>query len=277
MKFACITLDTEPDLRSGRYDIELFRDQNKLSSFNEIIDKYNVKLTGFLVTKLLQHNPSLIETATSSLPIHFEVHSHSHNPQEPDSEKEIDESLKWYSKFFGKPPKGYRAPNGLISEKGLITLAERGFIYDTSIFPSYRFDEYAYNNKHLPTQPYIYETIYKNIIELPVAVIPKIRLILSMSYIKLLSLAWFNGLIKIFGLPDIVIIDSHPHDYFIKNHLPKIKGWKRWAHARNADRALILFDGLLNMLQKMGYKFVYIDELLKNLNLENMTKIDLRN
>jgi hypothetical protein len=275
MKLACITLDTEPDLNSDKCDIELFRDKDKLSAFKEVVDKHKIKINGFLATKILQCNPSLIDNAISFLPIKFELHSHNHNQYDSDSEKEIDESMEWYLKYFGKSAKGYRAPNGLISKEGLISLAKRGFVYDASIFPAYRFDEYGYNNMHLPLEPYIYTTPYKDLIELPFAAVPRIRLILCLSYVKLLGLNAFKGVIRFFGLPDVLLINSHPYDYFIKNHLHKCTGWKKWAHSRNADNALNLFDGLLNTLEQMGYNFVYIDELLKSLDAENMIRINL--
>jgi len=275
MKLACITLDVEPDWRSERWDIELFRDKEKLGLFKEVIDRYEVKLTGFLVTRLLQENAGLIEEVIPLLPIRFEVHSHTHNQYESDSEREIDESITWYERFFDRPPKGYRAPNGLISRRGIQRLAEKGFVYDSSIFPSFRFDEYGYNNLHLPIVPYMYVIQQRKLIELPMAVIPGIRLVLSLSYLKLLGLGAFKLLINIFGLPDVLVIDSHPYDFFIMNHLERGSGWKRWAHSRNAHNALNIFEGLLVTLKRLGYNFVYIDDLIERLDLKTMKRIGL--
>lgn len=263
MKLACITLDTEFDLNSDECDIELFRDNEKLGLFKEDIDKHDVKINAFLATKILQCNPALIDNAISQLPIKFELHSHNHNQDDPDSEKEIDEAMEWYFKYFGQSAKGYRAPNGLISNEGLLRLARRGFTYDASIFPAYRFDEYGYNNMHLPIEPYIYRTPYKNLIELPFGAIPGARIIFCLSYVKLLGLNAFKGLIRLFGLPDVLLINSHPYDYFIKNHLGNVSGWKRWAHARNADNGIKLFDEVLGKITQMGYRFAYINEILE--------------
>jgi hypothetical protein len=183
--------------------------------------------------------------------------------------------MKWYSKFFGISPKGYRAPNGLISKQGLARLAERGFVYDSSVFPSFRFDKYGYNNTSLPTDPFIYRVNNQKLIEFPFAVVSKVRLVLSISYLKLFGLNFFKQAIKFFGLPDILIIDSHPYDFFMTDHLHRIKGWKRLAHARNAKNTLSLFDGLLETLKNNGYNFVYIDELLEHLNPDDMAVVDI--
>jgi hypothetical protein len=275
MKLACLTLDTEFDLHSDKCDIELFRDRDKLHAFKEIVDRQDVKINGFLATKILECNPSLIDNAMSELPIQFELHSHNHKQDEPDSQREIDTSMEWYSRYFKKDPKGYRAPNGLISKDGLLRLSSKGFTYDSSIFPAYRFDEYGYNNMHLPVNPYIYKTQHREIIELPFGAIRMIRVIYCLSYAKLLGISTFNGLTKLFGLPDVLLINSHPYDFFVQNHLDNVSGWKRWAHARNADTALSIFEGLVTTVKKMGYRFMHIDEILENLDTAKLKKIDL--
>ena len=275
MKRACITLDTEPDLHVGGCDIELFRSPDKLGALAEVINKFEVKLTGFLVTKILQRNAGLVETALSSLPIRFESHSHNHNPLDTDSARELEETVRWYTEFFRCPPKGYRAPNGLISPSGLSRLTEFGFVYDSSIFPSRRFDEFAYSHLGLPIQPYLYRTGRADLMELPMAVVPRIRLVISLSYLKLFGWALYRTLFATFGLPEVLIINTHPYDFFVESHLGRIPGWKRWAHARNAKAALALFERLLQTLQTAGYQFIYIDDLIHDLNKKAMTVVVL--
>jgi peptidoglycan/xylan/chitin deacetylase (PgdA/CDA1 family) len=275
MKLACLTLDTEFDLHSDRCDIELFSDKSKLSIFRDIVFKHEIKINGFLATKILECNPGLIDNALSELPIVFEIHSHSHNQNEPDSQKEIDTAMELYFKYFGRAPKGYRAPNGLISKAGLQRLIQRGFQYDSSIFPSYRFDEYGYNNLHLPVDPFIYDVSGNSILEIPFGAIRTVRVIFCLSYAKLLGTTIFKSLVKLFGLPDILLINSHPYDYFIKNHLANVSGWKRWAHARNAEKSLQVFEELIITVKKMGYHFVHIDDIIENLDMSKLKKIDL--
>ncbi|MEW6443458.1 MAG: polysaccharide deacetylase family protein [bacterium] len=275
MKVACITLDTEPDLGSDRCDIELFRNPDQLGPFQEVIREHGVKLTGFLVTKIIRENPKAIERATAALPIRFESHSHHHNQRDTDSERELDDTMEAYAGFFGRPPRGYRAPNGLITPRGLVRLAARGFVYDSSIFPSCRFDAYAYNNLGLPVVPYAYSTAAGELIELPLAVVKGVRLIVSLSYMKLLGWRFYEVLIRRLGLPDILVIDTHPYDFFVGGHLHRVSGWKRWAHARNAENALGIFDRLLQVLKLSGYTFLYVDELLPLLGKKGMKRIDL--
>jgi len=275
MKYACITMDIEQDIHSKEYEIELFTNQLKHDSFKEIIDKYGVKLHGFLVTKFIEKNPALVEHIYEDFPVKLDVHSHNHIQKFADSESEIDQSIEWYTKFFNTPPLGYRAPNGLMSNDGIKRLLDRNFLFDSSIFPTSRHDEFAYSNKNLPIDPFLYTMGDKTLYELPFAVIPGVRLVFSISFIKLFGLHFFRYLIKIFGLPKCIVIDTHPYDFTIKKQLPLIKGWKRFAHARNADNTFELFDKLLKMLVDMGYTFVYVDELITKLNHDNMKRISL--
>lgn len=277
MKLACITIDFERDLWSPDYDVELLHDQAKIDPLKSIIHEYDVKLTAFLVTKFIERNPGLIEKARSEFDMQFEVHSHSHNLKDTESKEEIDESVAAYENYFGNRPKGYRAPNGLISHTGLERLAERGFQYDASVFPSIRFDEYAYNNVSVPIEPYQYKTPAGDILELPFGVVRTVRFVMALSYIKVCGWNCFRMFADVFGLPETVIIDTHFHDFFIEPHLERIPGWKRWAHARNAHRALSLFEKLLAYLRNKGYQFVYVDDVIRSLDRSKLHTITLNN
>jgi len=273
MKYACITMDVESDITSTRPEIELFSDEEKLENFGRLCNEKSIPLTAFLVTKLLDQAPNLIEKACSVLPIKFEVHSHSHDQSQPDSEREIDASVGQYSRFFGNPPKGYRAPNGLITPGGLKRLADRGFSYDSSIFPSIRFDEYGYNHLSCPIRPYVYQTPGE-ILEVPMGVVKGVRLVISLSFVKLFGPGFYKVLIGIFGLPDVVTLLSHPYDFTLPSHLHRIKGWKRYAHARNAREAAHCFVTIVDYLRSKGYQFVYIDDMIEALDRSALPRID---
>jgi len=85
-KFACLTMDVESDLHSPEPHIELFSNPHHFSSFKELITSEEIPITAFLVTRLLEELPNEIEKITGQLPITFEVHSHSHNQSEADSQ-----------------------------------------------------------------------------------------------------------------------------------------------------------------------------------------------
>ena len=47
---------------------------------------------------------------------------------------------------------------------------------------------------------------------------------------------------NLFPLPEIVVLDSHPYDFYIHLLANKMKGCKKVAHLRNANRAIGLFE-----------------------------------
>ena len=99
-KIACLTIDVEPDIGSSAPEIELFQDRQRLDELAGILERHQAVLTGFLVTRLLLEAPELIRQADASLPIRWELHSHSHRQEEPDSERELNLAIEAYQDFF---------------------------------------------------------------------------------------------------------------------------------------------------------------------------------
>jgi peptidoglycan/xylan/chitin deacetylase (PgdA/CDA1 family) len=264
-------MDVEPDIGSKDARIELFQSKPKLDRFARIVNERRIPITAFVATRLLAEAPRIIDGARAALPMRFEVHSHRHDQAEPDSEREIDASLEAYLRFFEAPPRGYRAPNGLITADGLRCLASRGFAYDSSIFPSVRFDEYGYSNLSYPIEPFVHQTPAE-LLEIPIGVIRGIRLVTCMSYIKLLGLPFYDAMMALFGVPDILVFLVHPYDFTMPSHLHRIRGWKRHAHRRNADHAEELFFAFIERLRRRGYRLVYMDQLLEKLEVDSLMR-----
>ena len=248
-KIACITLDIESDPTSQK-DIRLFEEDNLLERYLAIIKKNDVKVTGFIVTSLLEKYGSKLNNLSEHCLIEYGVHSHSHDQYNPCTKEEIERCYYRYQDFFKSTPLGYRAPNGLIDKCGIGTLIDYGFEYDASVFPSLRFDKYGYSNLHFPNTPFRINRGQESIIEIPFACLRTIRLVFSLSYIKLLGMSTYRNLMNLFPLPEIVVLDSHPYDFYIHLLANKMKGWKKVAHLRNANRAFGLFEDIIIMLKK---------------------------
>ena len=262
-RIACVTLDIESDLldKSGR--IRMFDSTDLMRQYSRIVQKHNIKVTGFLVTSLIEKYSTEIKLLSQTIPIEFGVHSHSHERRMQYFADEVSSSVAAYEDFFGVKPIGYRAPNGLIDSKGIVSLIENQFNYDASIFPSIRLDEYGYSNLHLPNQPFRFVHSGNEIIELPAACLDTLRLVFSMSYIKFLGLDIYKTLMRFFPLPDVVILDSHPYDYYINQIAGNIHGWKKYAHLRNCDQAFEVFESVITLLREKGYEFMLMSELYK--------------
>ena len=278
-RIACITLDIESDLldKSGR--IRMFDSADLMRQYSSIVQKHDIKVTAFLVTSLIEKYSTEIGLLSQTIPIEFGVHSHSHERRMKYFANEVSSSAVAYENFFGVKPIGYRAPNGLINREGIVSLIENQFKYDASIFPSIRMDEYGYSNLHLPNKPFRFIHSGNEIIELPAACLDIIRLVFSMSYVKLLGLDIYKTLMRFFPLPDVVILDSHPYDYYINRIAGNLHGWKRYAHLRNCDKAFEVFEATVTLLKEKGYEFMLMSELyeyvtgLSNLPIISVEKL----
>ena len=276
-KIACITMAIEPDLWDDRGCIRMFDSHDLMDRYASIILENSAKVTGYLQTSLIEKYSNEIGDLCQTIPIEFGVHSHTHECNTKYFAKEVDRSFNAYRDLLGVDPVGYRAPNGQIDRDGISILMEYQFKYDTSIFPSIRFDEYGYSNLHLPNQPFKFVNGVDEIMELPITCIPTIRLVLSMSYIKLFGLEVYKTLMPVFPLPDVIILDSHPYDYYINRIVDNIHGWKRYAHLRNADRSFELFQSMISILSDQGYEFWHMSELYEYVTgLSNLPIISVK-
>ena len=258
-------MDIERDLNDPEETIRLFDEEEKYQSFVALINRLDCPVTGFVVTSLLGKYGKAFSKLQSDIPIEYEVHSHTHNLKQPCSKQEIYDAREAYTDFFKTPPKGYRAPNGLISQEGIRHLIDSGYQYDASIFPSLRVDEYGYSNLNLPSHPFKIKAPQGSVLELPFASLDRIRLVYSLSFIKLLGIGTYRLLMNFFPLPNIVILDTHPYDFYIRDITQNIPGWKKFAHLRNSRNAARVFEKIVLHLRKQGYTFMQLSEVYGSL------------
>ncbi len=271
-----MTLDIEPDLKDPNRRLQLFENDALLNKYISLVRKHGIKVTGFTVTSLFEPYGSAIYRFAERIPIEFGVHSHIHDQRKSCTEEEIARAFGSHLAFWGTPPAGYRAPNGLIGKEGIRTLMDYGFRYDASIFPSIRFDEYAYSNLQMPLTPFRFIDGRREITELPFACLRAIRLVFSFSFIKLLSLVLYKLLMIPFPLPQVVVLGAHPYDFYIPLLAPGMKGWKKYAHLRNAASAFDIFEQTIQLLRKMNYEFIFMSELCNQIReWENVPEVSL--
>jgi hypothetical protein len=257
MKLFAFTLDLEAEYAGTVDQYEIFKDHAAIEEFLSIMHSHGVKITAFTVAKIFEQFPGIIKIF-EKYDCEFEVHSYSHNPDAPDSRNEIEKAREAYFNYFGKYPKGYRAPQGRISESGIKNLTEQGFLYDSSIFPTYYPNPFRYiffnRNVH-------YHNKY-NIMEIPLTSITPFRVLLSISYIKFFGIDFFIKLFDIFDLPDTICFDSHLHDFIFKeaSH-SKLPLYLKLFCGRNSSRGIDYCVTLLEFLKQKGYTFCYMSDI----------------
>lgn len=264
-KFACITLDMEPDYGDSQKHIRLLENPEYFEKYISIINQYNAKVTMFIVTNLFEKRSEQFVNLATRIPLEYSVHSHTHDPHHACSLDEVKNSKQAYQKFTNKNPIGYRAPIGRITKDGLGYLLDNDFIYDASVYPSIRPGEFGYSNLHMPNIPFeVKRKDGKSLIEFPFTAIEKIRIVFALSYVKLLGWGLYSFLLKIFGLPKYTLLLSHPHDfYFAEIPNSTVTGAEKIALSRNSQKAFDYFEKMIKFLHQQGYEFIFISQLLK--------------
>jgi len=269
-KIACITLDTEADFLDPTGRIRLFDDDTLFNHYVSIIKKYEINVTSFLVTSLIQKHAASYRRLQEQIPVEFAIHSHMHDMQNPCSRADIEESVRTFRSFTGKNPSGYRAPVGQITREGMQALLDLGLRYDSSIYPSFRPGRMGYNNLHLPVEPFRVRHEAQSIIEIPFATLHGLHLVFSLSYVKLFGWTTYKGLMKFFPPPNQMAILAHPHDYYFHLLADQVTAGEKPLLMRNAKNAFDLFEKMIIFLREAGYEFELISGLCDYLENEHL-------
>lgn len=249
-KVATVTLDIEPDYGGQLGDrYHTLQHQGGLERLRRFTQQTQIPITGFIVGNSLDRHPEVVQTVQSFI-AEFHLHSYSHDLNQGNSLSEIRLAKNAYERYFGRPPIGYRAPYGVISELETEYLHREGFLFDASIFPTYR--PGLFNNLGYSSDPFFYQS---GLCEIPFGVISGVRFPVTLSYIKFFGFTTFTVLAGMFGLPNLLVIDSHLHDYLVSDSLQELPWHKRFRYLRHQDSGVELLTQICQFLQHHGYRF----------------------
>lgn len=259
-KVACITLDLENDWyvdEPGGSDLTF----EYLPAYVETMKELDVPISVFVVGRLLEDYPEIVEMLRRELQTEFHLHSYRHDPEMSEGfHEDLQRGIDAFESFFGYRPQGYRAPLGKITDRRLQILDREGFAFDSSVFPSYR--PGAYNNLGAPIEPY-QPNIAETLVEIPVGVIPHLRIPIAQSYLKLGG-RWYLKLLDVIDLPEPLIFVSHLHDFFDTAAHDYRNQPMKAVQRRNVHRSMDLLAGLIRALYDQGYRFSTIEEVYRN-------------
>lgn len=278
-KLACLTLDMEPDHGDPEKKIRLLENPVYFERYVSIVNKYNAKVTMFTVTRLFDSYGDLFNKLAERIPLEFSVHSHTHDPRNACTLDEVRNSHAAYETFTGRKPIGYRAPIGRIDKEGLGHLLDHGFGYDASIYPSIRPGEFGYNNLHMPNMPFrVTRSDGTSLVEFPFTSIETLRIVFAVSYAKLFGWGLYSLMLKLFGLPEIALLLSHPYDFYFGS-IPNstVKGLEGFAMARNTGHEFDIFDKMLSTLVSQGYQFVHLSEVYEKIRRSDLEVFTVEN
>jgi Polysaccharide deacetylase len=261
-KIVCFTIDVEPDF-GGLLPSDSYYGVANLSRMAKIVSKYGIKITAFVTGKTLEDNFSVLKVL-DEMNAEVEQHSYGHQVGHEQKLEDIDRGIKTHERIFGKKPYGYRAPQGIITHKEVRALEQYGILYDSSIFPA--FFPGRYNRTSFPSNPF--KITNSGILEIPVSVIPKIRIPISLSYIQLLGFSTFKLLFSLFELPDILIYHFHTYElgkvqsYF---ELPMIAKLGYLRAQRLYRDPLKVFEDFVRYILQRGYEPKYMIDLYREI------------
>ncbi len=255
-RLACITLDFEMDYGDRVAPMNPVRDSSRVEKLNALFMSLGVPLSLFIRTDLLVRFPETFATIRK-LGGDYHSHSHTHAMRNFDSEREIATTAATFEDFFGYRPLAYRAPQGVLYPGDLELLKAQGFKASASVFPFYRPKKFNHLTK--PIEPFRYAN---GLLEFPFASIRTIRYTLSLSYLKLLGWPASRLLIDTCGLPNVVVIDSHLHDYIVDEESFRQLPLKlRAAWGVNKHAGVPYMRKLIGLLRAKGYQFTTITQL----------------
>lgn len=223
----------------------------------DLIESLEIPITCFIQTEVLEAKPDEVEKLRAAdVNVSFHPHSHTHKPRdETDVAEEVELSTHAFEEFFGDSPTGYRFPNGNIRPDDYGVLADHGYAFDASVFPSWRpghFDNWDASRlpAYLPTHE-VYEipfTVYSSCVRIPT----------TLSYCRLLGRPFTELLLR--RPPSTVIFNIHMHDLVNPDAYERLSPVYRAIYARNAKRPSLL-QQILERFDAAEYGFGQVNDI----------------
>jgi hypothetical protein len=254
----CYTLDLEQDY-AGVAPVETYEtltDREALERLAAIVRKHGLNLTVFATGRVLEHQRDAVRFF-EQLGAEIELHGYGHSMSNPDFVAEVECGVAAYDGFFGKTPLGYRSPGGVTSPLLFETLVKAGIKYDSSLVPSFRWGVYS----NLKGSTKLYTHPDSSLVELPIGVVPGVRLPVATSYIRLLGWPTYRLLFRLFGTPVPLIYLFHLVDLTPVPMRKRLSPFLRNAYARGEGKGLDLFEASVEFFKARGYAPAYMSDL----------------
>lgn len=259
---ACLTLDLEYSFDEGSEAVR-YRVFDHLDDYIARFKRRGLPVSIFVVGQTLEDRPEAIRRLDDELDAEFHLHSYSHDMDgAADIEWEIRRGIEAFESILGRRPAGYRAPRCIVTRAELEALSTAGFDFDSSVCPSYR--PGVYNHLDAPSEPY-YPAACPDLLEMPISVQPQLRVPLSQSYIRLFGEPLMQ-LLERGSLPDLLVYNSHLHDYYRTDAHDMLSPLRKVMFTRNLDDSTVLFERFLDAVEARGYRFRRLSEVAEEIS-----------
>ncbi|SFG73374.1 Polysaccharide deacetylase [Halopelagius inordinatus] len=249
-----LTLDFECDFGTA-LETNTYQAVSRVDRLVSVLESTSTPLTCFVQTELFDARPEAVESLRRcDVPVRFHPHSHTHRPRDRTSIRdEVETSTERYTHFFGERPTGYRFPNGNVRDADYEILAEAGYRFDASVFPTWRPGHF--NNTDAPTTPtYLGEF---DLFEIPFTVLaPYAPVPTGLSYARIFGRPYTSQLRR--APPRPVVFNIHMHDLYTPPSVERLPRLYRALYRRN-DHGFELLRRILTRFHRSEYSFGTID------------------
>ncbi|GGL55875.1 polysaccharide deacetylase family protein [Halocalculus aciditolerans] len=251
-----LTLDLERDFGTA-VTTPSFDALDAVDDLAALLERYDVPLTCFVQTAVLDRRPGAVETLRDAgVDVRFHPHSHTHRRRDRTQfEGEIRQSTRRYRDFFDRDPVGYRVPDGNVRPEDYDVLVDEGYAFDASLFPSWRPGRFSRNGA--PTTPHYLDA--HDLFEIPFTVYSeRVRVPTALSYCRLLGRPYTTLLCR--RPPPVVMFNIHMHDLVTPPAYDDLPAFYKAVYARNPDGFGVL-ERAIRAFDDRGYSFATVDHV----------------
>ncbi len=249
------TFDVESDFSLDRSFNNI---KDSLPNIVKILNEEKIKSTFFINGKVLEKFGGEILDLLNG----HEIASHGYNHKRLDKlnkldiENEIRKSKIAFSDY-GLEPMGFRSPKLCVNKK-VLEIISKYYRYDSSIVPFVI--PFRYFNLFKKRTPY---RIDKNLIEIPVGTVNKIRIPTMSSWIFNFGENYFY-LLETFGYPKTLVFLFHSFDFVNYKRPFDLPGYKyNFYYKKCGLSQLKLFRELIQFFRNRKSKFTTCEEIIK--------------
>lgn len=253
-KSVYLTLDFECDYGTATAE-NTYEAVGHVGKLVALLERQDLPLTCFVQTELLDERPEAVEQLRdASVPVSFHPHSHTHRHRSESSiAGEIEQSTERYRSYFGRDPMGYRFPDGDVRPEDYAILADHGYRFDASVFPTWR--PGRFNNADAATTPQLLSN--SDVVEFPFTVYkPYFPVPTALSYCQLFGPPYTGALAR--WPPTTLVLNVHMHDLVTPSTVTNLPLHYRALYAR-IDDGLSVLDQLCKRFKRQGYQCSRLD------------------
>lgn len=239
IKTCFASIDVESDLGG-----KTFQGVERLDGILNLFQKHGVPATLFVTGDVLQRYLERFR----KLAVAYEIASHGFTHRfwntldYRERQQELDDFIILYQQVFGEKPKGFRAPSHVIDEPGTELLAQKGFLYDSSVVPHYPpFKKYRGYKGKAPLSPYYFSK--NGLLEIPVSG-QFLGIPLAGAWIRGLPFWVYRALFSV-SRPEFITLNMHSWDILDR-------------------RFLIKLSSMIELLKKHQYQFLNGKQIFEN-------------